>query len=328
MNALPRPPRRFLRALGWTALLGLSVGLFFAYRWAGSVTLPVAPSLESGGPQVMMRLEGAPFTSYVNGRKTWSLWAGRIDLERLPGSALANLQRATLTDIRNGKLYAAPPNGAAIPPVTPASATEFPALRLSTGSPNLAPTATPDSPDDLPAATFRANSGLYALGTLEPPPAEIAPLYDVQWQFKLKGGVEFKTQAGDRLRSDSLILLEMISRRTHRTERRILCDQGAKVDLKDVQVQANRVRYDPAERTVECLGGVRGTFKGGVMQAERLFWSLKDQVLRCPETATGTYHGMPFTWEGLTVDLKRRVLTANRVHGQIRIEEEDVPSLR
>ncbi|HZO87695.1 MAG TPA: hypothetical protein VFB38_05090 [Chthonomonadaceae bacterium] len=300
-----------LRALGGAALLGLAVGLYLAYRWANSTADTWPHAAYTAARTVAVRLESTPFENYVRGHKTWSLWAGRIDLERLPGAALTSIQSATISDIRNGKLYQPPPE---------ADSGEGPTALPSGNSIPSPPDGSALARGEPPTATFHARRGRYAVGLLDPIPADLRPLYEVRWQFKLEGGVDFQTRAGDRLRAESLTILDLINRRTRRPERRILGPSGAQVTLKDVQLSANQVRYDPDERTVECLGGVRGTFKDGAIQAERVFWSLKDQVIRCPETATGTFQGMPCTWEGLTLDLKRRRLYANVVHAQIRIE--------
>jgi hypothetical protein len=326
MNEPKRARRLVLRTLGWSLLLGFAVALYFAYGWAGSIVIPVPYLPGNQGMQVSVRMEEAPFASYIHGHKSWSLWAKQIDLEHLAGSAIANIQSATLTDIRDGKLYALPPESApaALPLQRPTPTALQQPSRRALGTPHiegLTPLA-PGGPEASPTATFRAQSGVYSLGTIQSIPNDLTLLYEVQWQFKLQGGVDFQTHSGDRLRADSLTILEMINKRTRRTERRILCDSGARVTRHGVTILANEARYDPAERTVECLGGVRGTFKTGTVQADRLFWSLKDEVIRSPETATGTQGGMTCVWDGLTIDMKRHIWHANTFHARIRMEEQ------
>ncbi len=328
MNEAPRLRRLVLRAFGGIVLLGLAVGLYFAYVWAGASSSPVLFPPANQGSQVTVRLEEAPFSGYFHGHKSWSLWAKRIDLEHLPGSAMANIQSATLTDIRNGKLFDPPPDR----PTPADSAQPIPAAATTRANrpfgsmhiEDFTPT-TDKAPDLPPAATFRADRGVYSLGTLQPVPSDLQFLYEIQWQFKLQGNVDYRMRSGDRLHADSLIILEMINKRTRRTERRVLCDTGVQVTLHGVKILANQARYDPADRTVECLGGVRGAFKDGTVQADQIFWSLKDQMIRCPETATGTFRGMDCTWKNLTVDLKRRKLHADTMEGLIRMDKGVVP---
>lgn len=231
-----------------------------------------------------MRLENAPFTSYADGRKSWSLRAHRIALERMAGASLTNIQSANLERIREGVLYAS--------------------SDASSGA-------------SAPAARFQADQGRYALGETDPIPDDLALLYAIQWQFRLTGNVHFVIQNGDRLRAPSLTILEMRHRASGKLERRILCTQGAQVFLQGVRIQCNRVRYDPAGRTLECLEGVRGTFQEGQVQAERLFWSHEDSMLRCPDTAAGALRGMPFQATGLTVDLRQRIVEAEQVAIQV-----------
>jgi hypothetical protein len=297
----PSRVRRFLRRTGgWALLAGLVFGFYLAYRWAEPSQNGAYSAVSSGSAtNVTMRLENAPFTGYSQGHKTWALWAGRIDLERIPGGAMSNIQVATLTDIRDGKLYQRP------------------------ASPSAAETSAPDDPV---SATFHARQGRYTIGTVDPAPFELTTLYTIQWQFRLTGNVEFRTSNGDHFQTESLTVIEMTDRRTHRTERRIFCDSGVQVTLRDAHLIANRARYDPGERVVDCLGGVRGTFKEGRVQAERVFWALRENVLRCPETSTGGIRGQGFLAEGLTMDIRQRRLRANHVRLQMRMEEGDSAS--
>lgn len=310
MDTQHRAYALLLRVLRWSMLPGLIFALYLAYRWAEPAPTSSLPFQTSFNSTVTMRLEEAPFIGYANGRKSWSVWAKRIDLERLPGASFSTVQSATLVDIRDGALYTLPDTPA--PPAASANASAAPS-----GTVNVKP-----------AATFRARRGRYALQNLEPTPAHLTLNYNVQWQFKLTEDVDFRMQNGDRLQADSLTILELTNKRTGRPERRILCESGAKVTHKEVSMRANSARYDPAERLVECLGGVRGTFKNGTVQSERAFWSLNEQIVRCPETATGVVDGMAFRAEGLVIDMKHRTLRANRVRARFRMESRETFRLR
>ena len=299
--------RLFVRALGWGIVAILAIGLTLAYRWAGQTSLLPPPAYVNNRTTPTFLLTNTTYTETSNGHKTWSVWAGRIEMDHMPGAALAAIQTATLTDIRNGVLYR-----------VPASPSSF-------GTAAAAQTSTPET--GAPAATFRADQGRYAIGDLASVPNDIALAYSVRWQLKLTGNVDLRAADGDHLRADSLSILEMISRRTGRLERRIVCDNGMQVSSKDVRVHANVARYDPAGRTVECLDGVRGAFREGAIQADSLFWSLKDQVLRCPETATGTFRAFTGAWNGMRIDLKRHRLYANSFDGTIRSGNVAFPSL-
>src|SRR5579871_1637171 len=272
------PSRRLFRALGWTLLAALAVGLYLAYRWAAQPELVTFPARVVAGKIPTFVLTNSAYSESSGGRKTWSVWAARIEMDHMPGAALAAIQTATLTGIRNGILY------------------RVPAAQSASAAVSSSPSA------DEPAATFRADQGHYAVGNLAPVPNDITLAYTVRWQLLLTGNVDLRAAGGDHLRADSLSILEMISRRTGRLERRIVCDNGLQVSLKDVRVQANSARYDPAGRTVECLDGVRGTFREGALQANSLFWSLKDQTLRSPETVSGTFRDFSGVWNGVSID--------------------------
>ncbi|HZT40804.1 MAG TPA: hypothetical protein VFA07_01375 [Chthonomonadaceae bacterium] len=297
-------PRSLTRALGWTLLAALVLGLYLAYRWAGQPSVVSPPAQVVTGTTPTFLLTNTTYSETSGGHKIWSVWAGRIEMDHMPGAALAAIQKATLTDIRNGVLYRVPASG-----TVPAAA--------GTSAPLAGP----------PAATFRADKGLYAVGDLASVPNDIVLAYSVRWQLQLTGNVDLRATDGDHLHADSLSILEMINRRNGRLERRIVCDNGLQVSLKDVQVHANVARYDPADRSVECLGGVRGTFREGAVQADSLFWSLKDQVLRCPETASGTFRAFTGAWNGMSIDLKRHRLYANSFQGNIRSDNVAFPTL-
>jgi hypothetical protein len=319
MEEQPRAGRQVVRAAGWIAAIAVGVGVYLAYRWAEPSPASFTASNNLSARPAGIRLENAPFTGYAQGQKAWSLWAKQIDLQRAQGAALGDIQSADLTDIRNGVLYQLPPEAAGLEPVSASSSGT--AVSPASARP-------PDKRKAAPYATFRAKHGHYTAGaqsSLLPP--EMMPNYLVQWQFTLTDDVELRTRTGDRLRADSLTILQLWNRRTRRQERRITCDAGARVTREDVTIQANKARYDPAERVVECLGGVRGTFKGGMVQTERAFWSLKDHMLRCPETTAGRLRDMPFQTDNLTVDLKRGLVRANHVAALLRMEGQEETGL-
>lgn len=285
-------------------LIGLVGSLILLYRWAEPSRTAASSSVEGSHTSVAIRMENADYANYVQGRKTWAVRVQAIDLQRLPGSPLADIQAADMTGIHDGSLYA--PSREAEAPLT----------------------STPEPLGDFgqPEATFRAQRGRYTAGAFQTPPAELTSLYNLEWQLKLMNNVHYVTRAGDRLTTDLLTILQLTDRRTRRKEQRILCDEGATMTHKDASLKANQIRYSPATREVECLGGVRGTFKEGVVQTERAFWSVKEQMLRCPDTATGVIRGMPFTAEGITIDLKQRKIHANR--GSVELRTEDTGVLR
>ena len=98
-----------LRLLRGSLLPLFGLGVFLTYRWAEHA--PSAPDpvvRNAAGRVVVVRLDNAPFTAYSEGRKTWSLHAAQIDLERLPGAAFSNIESASLTDIKQGVLYRLP----------------------------------------------------------------------------------------------------------------------------------------------------------------------------------------------------------------------------
>ena len=126
--------------------------------------------------------------------------------------------------------------------------------------------------------------------------------------------VEFRTQAGDTLTAPFLTIYNLVRKRNGKIEQRVVCDEGAKMKRKGIEVFSNRLRFSPKGRTVECLAGARGAFKNGAVQAERAFWSLDDETLRCPEEATGTLDSSPFTAQSLTLDVKHRIHRASHIH--------------
>ncbi len=309
--------RRLGTLLRWTAAVGCVVGTVLVYRWAEPTSPPTPATLQGAslGSNVTMRLENAPFVGHSNGFKTWSLQAGRIELERLPGGSLASIESIALTDIKDGLLFPAPP------PLPVPSLVLAPAAQHS-------PTQT--APGQIPPeaevtygpwnAKFRAGRGHYRSGLMSLPPPELAVLYRLQSEFDLSQGVDFRTREGDHFEAQSLTVLDLQNKKTGHSERRILCENGMKVTRKDAQVTANQSRYDVAGRTVECLGGARATFPDGVVQAERMYWSLDAGIVRCPEDTTGVLRGVPFVAHGLTIDLKSRTAHANHMEFDLRSE--------
>lgn len=274
-------------------LFGLIV--FLTYRWAErSPAPPDVVVRNASGRVVVVRLDNAPFTAYAAGRKTWSLHAAQIDLERLPGSAFSNIESASLTDIRQGTLYRPP-------------ASLFPSLQ------------------DSVAARFSARSGRYAQGRNETLAPDLALVFILRWQFRLEGDVVFRTDSGDELKAASLTILEMTNRHTGKLERRIVCDQGATIQTKGVHLQSNQLRFNPADRTVECLGGVYATFSGGSAQSESAYWSPQNQTLTCPGAVSGMMQGLPFQAVNVVSDIRRKQLHATRATVQIPL---DAPLLK
>lgn len=241
---------------------------------------------------VALRMERVTFDNVAGNARNWSLWAGKIEVLRTPGAYIqSTLQRADVTDLRDGKLYALPEG-------------------LSAG--REIKNGPASSSTDRPAALFSARQGRYALGTIDPLPGDLPLLYDVQWQFRLSGDVHFRTREGDQLTAPELTILEMVQRRTGRTERRILCGQGADMTVKNVTVHANSLRYDPASRTVECTGGVRcEPHAGDAVQTESAFWSIRDQTLRCPNSTSGVWNGTTFSAGNLTLDTRTNDVQGN-----------------
>jgi hypothetical protein len=314
--------RRFVgRAAAWAMLPALAVGFFFAYRWAERQrATPTFRPLVMGASGVTVRLENAPFQGYTNGRLAWTLRAEQIDVQRVPGGSLASVANATLTGIRDGALYEIP---AEVRPALEAASApaSSPEPRSKTPSSKVTPLFATTRPKTPPAATFQARQGFYTLGETEPLPPNLSTLYTVQWRFKLVGNVDFLTRTGERLRADTLTILELMHRRTWRAERRILCETGVRVTSKNVEALSNRAEYFPKSRTVECTGGVRGTSKDATVQAERLFWFLGEETIHYPETVNGTVRGTPFMAEGLVIDLKHNTMRANRARLELRTNE-------
>lgn len=316
---LPDLPRHRLRTLlGWAAAVGFVAATTLLYRWA-EPSPPTSSSIQpaSTGSNVTMRLENAPFIGHSHGFKTWSLQAGRIELEHMPGSSLASIENIALTDIKDGLLFPAPPASA----VSPATAPAIPGAAGQTAMDRLPPES--EVSYGPWTAKFRAGRGHYRSGLMSLPPPELAVLYRLQSEFDLAQGVDFLTREGDHFEAESLTVLDLIHKKNGRSERRILCDNGMKITRKNTQITANQARYDVAGRTVECLGGARAAFPDGILQTERMYWSLDAGVLRCPDTASGTLRGTPFVAQGLTVDIKKRTTHANHIRFELRSDSQE-----
>ncbi len=302
------PMKRFL---GFFVLALLTTGLYFAYRWAEPKPTS-APRIRSGtGSTVTLTLKNTPFFGYSEGRVTWTLQAGRIELLPLQGGGLANVSTATLTNIRQGALYELPSVVSLPTIVKPAS--------LSSNIPSTVADA--KAMAGKPVATFCADEGKYTAGANEALPGDLAVYFFPQWQFRLSGNVQFQSASGDTLTADSLVIVEMRSKQTQKLERRILCETGGKIKAQKAEFQANTARYDPQSRTVECVNGVRGTFKGGSIQTDRLFWSLKEQIVTCPDTTTGTLREVPFIAENLRINIKAETSEARHIQFQLRTDK-------
>lgn len=300
------------RFSGFLLFALLMTGLYFAYLWAEPKPTPAPPIRSGFGNTVILTLKDAPFFGYSEGRVTWTLQAGKIELLPLQGGGLANVSTATLTNIRQGALYELPSVVALPNTVKPASLTQ-----------NI-PSSVADAKAmaGKPTATFRADEGKYTAGANEPLPGDLAVYYFPQWQFRLSGNVQFQSASGDTLTADSLVIVEMRSKQNQKLERRILCETGGKIKAQKAEFQANTARYDPQSRTVECVNGVRGTFRGGSVQTDRLFWSLREQIVSCPDTTTGTLRDVPFIAENLRINIKAETSEARHIRFQLRIDKE------
>ncbi len=294
-----RGRRRMVAVLKWCGAAGAIAAVILAYRWAEPSPDALNAAHTIGGATASIHLQDTPFAGYVDGARTWSIFAGQVDLLRLPNAALTSIQSASITDIRNGTLYEPPRHVPGMPGTVTTRVMEAGAAAVNSGP---------------IAATFHAKHGHYSLGMLEVAPPDLDMLYTVQWQFKLSGDVEFRTRGTDVFSAPAMTIYSLVNRRSGRSEQRVTCDEGGKMTHRGIEITANSIRFNPKDRTVECLSGVRGTYKGGNVQAERVFWSLNDETLRCPESATGTIQGMPFIAEGLTLDIKRRKHHATHMH--------------
>lgn len=311
--------RQIQAALGWTAAVGFVVGTVLVYRWAEPSSTPNAAIQPAGSnSNVTIRLENAPFFGHSNGYKTWSLHAGRIELERMPGASLSSLESVSLSDIKDGLLFPTPPPMPAAPAAAPSSS-PHPAGQTAIGllSPENEAAYGPWT------ARFRAGHGHYNSGMLAQPPPDLATLYRLQSAFDLSQGVALRTREGDLFEADSLSVFDLLSKQNGHSERRILCNNGMKLTRKDGSVAANQARYDVANRTVECLGGARVTFSDGSFQTERMYWSLDEGILRCPDAAAGTLRGAPFNAQGMTIDLKKHHMHANQITFELRSDSQE-----
>ncbi len=287
----PQVQRRF----GTLGVITLLVVLAGVYRWAEPSNTYLSSPSPSPVSTVTMRLENAPFESYVNGHKSWSVWANRIDLERTAGASMSMIQSASIEGIRNGILYKA---GEKSPASDDSSVmNKEPAL-----------------------VSFSAQKGRYAIQNLDSMPLEWSQNYTMQWQFRLTDDVKLETLKGETLTAESMTLYELINRRTRKSEHRLVWDSGADMTSKKVRVHSNQMRMDPGERVLECTHGVRCAYPDGAVQTDRAYLSLKEQILRCPDPAAGTEKKLQYSAEGLVVNIKNRVFTANRVQMKFPVE--------
>ncbi len=286
-------PKNLLRMIGWIVAALFIFATFLLYRWAASPLPPAYRHANGVDPSSAFTIKNAPFVSYENGKKAWSLRAERIDATRQPNAGFANFQNATLFHLRDGKIYSPPKKSSRI----------------------LAPTATildassPDAPTDVVAATFQADQGQYAQGSLFAPPTDMDASTTVLWQFVLTGNVEFKTAADEKFTSQSMTVYNLQKRGGSQSFFRIVCDKGAQIVRKKIQIEANQVRFQPKDGVIECLGGVRGKFPEGDIQTERAYWTLKNETLRCPDTTSGQMRGLEFSANNLNLDIKNERAT-------------------
>ncbi len=289
--------------LGWAISLGVTLLIFRTYRWAGT-PFPI-PSRSGDSLEVpVMRLENADFESQIGNRKSWALKAKSIDFEKQSGAALSNIRKATLNQIIDGKLYEV--------------------FEEEKGQPK--------PKKEEVNSTFSADRGEYEAEDLHALPYDLALLFHSKWRFKLSGNVRLTTQSGATIVAPNLTILELVNNNTHKTEQRILCNDGANIATKQVRIQTNKARLNPADRVIECMEGVRATFDEGEIQTERLFWTVKDGILVCPTPVSGTWRKMPFTATNLSLDLRNKIMRADFIHAKIDLntvdENEMLPRLK
>ncbi len=288
----PKAQRRY----GTLGFLLLAAGLFVLYRWAEPSSSFLNTNSPAPVPTVTMRLEHAPFESYTNGHKSWSVWAERIDLERTAGAAMSMIQSATIEGIRDGVLYRIPDIAA---PIAAASGHN----------------------KDNRSASFCADRGRYSIQNLDQMPADWAQNYTLQWQFRLMGSVRLQTLAGEKLMADSMTLFELTNRHSGKSEHRIVWDSGAQMISKKVRIHSNEMRMDISDKVLECTNGVRCTYPEGAIQTDRAFFSMKESLLRCPDQSSGTEKKITYAADGLVMDVKRQLLSANHVQLKFPVEQ-------
>ncbi len=258
--------------------------LFTLYRWAIYFKLPL-PFTETIDNRPLIRLENAPFTSMIDNRPSWSLHAGVMEFDRIPGGALSNIRSATLTQITEGRLYSLP----------------------SPTQPSPKPT------ESKQVATFRADKGEYTIGQQSALPYDLSLLYALKWKFILSGNVGFQTDSGMELKTPQLELIELQRNSQPTVEQRILCHQGATLTYKEVTLYTNQTRFNPTDKLIECTDGVRTTFAEGTLQTDKIYWNVKEQQLYCPGNVTGTWRKIPFVGENMTIDLKTKGFSARNI---------------
>ncbi len=294
------------RTLLWLIPLSLLVfSIYYVYRWAEPNPDDLRRALEPVvKKKAYLRLENAPFSASVENRKTWEVFAQKIEVEQMPGASVSDLQSATLTGIKDGKLYDLP--------------------RELTGD-----KSEPKNVTEKVEAVFRADAGRYAVNDTDPLPAELAMLYRAKWQLKLSGNVQIKTALGDALDAPVLTVLELERARDRKIERRILCPEGAALTIgrkngKTARLKANLIRFNPDERTVEALKGVAAVLSEGTAQTEHVYYDLKQEILLLPENSSGTLDGIEFIAQNLVIDLKHG--TRRTKHARLQISEDRIAS--
>ncbi|MBC7527682.1 MAG: hypothetical protein H7308_09030 [Chthonomonadaceae bacterium] len=294
------------RTLPWLFFFLIVIAVYYAYLWADRPTGSSNPFFfASNKNKVSLRIDNGTFRASTEGRFVWEISAKSVEVERVPGASVSEVQIATLVGIKDGKLYNLPPELTGDKPRN-SNVTKAP----STDSPNTL--------FEKPGITFRADNGHYALNDATPLPPELSLLYRAKWQLSLSGNVEIKTSLGDKLNAPTLLILELERARDRKIERRMICSTGATLTLdrgkgKSGTIKANVLRFNPDERTVEGMNGVSATFKGGTAQTEHLYYSLKDEVMLLPENSSGTYNGLGFIAQDLMIDLKQEKRKAKHI---------------
>lgn len=281
--------------LPWAALMVTASLIFLLYRWAAK---PLPPPSQNGNASDLpvMRLENADFESQIGDHRSWALKAKSIDFEKQPGAALSNIRKASLMQITDGKLF-----------------------ELI----DLEGQGTKRTAKEEVNSTFMADRGDYETDNLQALPYDLALLFSAKWRFQLSGNVRLTTQSGATILAPNLTILELNRTTTHKAEQRILCNEGANIATKQIQIQANKARLNPSDRVIECMEGVRATFAEGEIQTERLFWTVKEGLLYCPTPVSGTWRKMPFTATNLNLDMKHKIMRADFLHAKIDLNSVD-----
>lgn len=287
--------------LTWAVLLVIPLLLWQVYRWAGS-PLPLPSSSSGTAPDIpVIRLENADFESLIGERRSWSLKAKSIDFQKQPGAALSNIRKAVLNQIHEGKLYE-------ILDVEGKGAKQSKSNEVN--------------------STFMADRGEYDTDARNALPYDIALIAVAQWRFQLIGNVRLTTRSGATIVAPNLAIVELKHNQNTKTEQRILCNDGANIATKQVRLQTNKARLNPADRVIECTDGVHASFDEGEIQTDRVFWTVKEGILICPNPVSGTWRKMPFTANNLNIDLHNKILRADFIHAKIDLNAVDENTLQ